>query len=409
MLNRNFLLLFGNRAVTRIAYNLSTFTLMIWVFQLTGSNAAVSLWLVMFFISSVTFSLISGVVSDNFDRRKIMIFSNLLWGLLVLGFIPAQYSFPLILLVTLATQAMDEFFSPAQNSSIPEIVPDGTLLRANALWSTASYAASFLGYFLSGVMLRFTGYSSPFMVSAALVLLGASLSFGLPPLKRKGGMDAAKFFRLVGGKIKEQFLFLKATPNVRSTVILLAVLSAGGTSAGALAPGFAEQVLKIDARDLSFIGVVPFAAGLGLGALILGKWGKIWDVWQSVLGFGIAILLLTAAPAMRGYLVNHVTVPQAFEQIPFLSLTAAFLIFAVGIFVSTISVPIMTSLQRITPWSNLGRTYGSVATVAAVLTTFLSLTAGTAADLFTPALPIGVVGAVAVLAAFWVRAKVVIK
>ncbi|GMR19372.1 MAG: MFS transporter [Patescibacteria group bacterium] len=410
MLNRNFWLLLGNRVVTRIAYNLSTFTLLIWVFQLTGSNAAVSLWMVMFFIASVSFSLVAGVAADIYDRRKIMILANLAWGILVLGFIPAEKSLPLILGVTLLTQALDEFFKPSQDSSLPHLVMDEKLLSANSIFSLAGYASSFIGFFLSGVMLRFLGYRAPFIASSVLVLLGAIFALALPPLKNVyPSVTTEKFVRRVRVKILDQWNFLLHNRHVASTVAFMAVLVSGVSAAGALAPGFAEQVLRIDARDLSFVGVIPLAVGLLLGIFILSRYGKLWPVWQSVLGFGLTLILLASSPSIRVFLANHITTPQTFERLPAFSLLIAVLVFLLGLFASTVSVPVVTSLQRITPRKNLGRTFGSLGTLSAVLTTVLVLVFGTMADFLSPALPVILVGLAAILAAFWVRYRVVIK
>jgi len=383
---------------------------MIWVYQLTSSNAAVSLYMIMFFLASVTFSLIAGVASDTFDRKKIMVLANLVWGLIVLAFIPAKESFPLILAVTLATQAMDEFFNPSQGASLPQLVENKKLLTANSWFYIATYAASFVGYFLSGVLLRFFSYEYPFIIASVLVLLGAAFSLSLPPLRtRKRSVGFTEFTRTVVKRLLEQWNFLLRNRNIVSTVVVMAAVVSGAASAGALAPGFSEQVLKIDARDLSFIGVLPLGLGLLTGAFILSRFGKLWEVWESVLVFGVVLLLLAISPTLRVLFANHLTTPQAFEIIPFYSLSVAALVLLLGVAASTVAIPIFTSIQRITPKGNLGRTFGSMGMLAAIFTSLLTLTTGTLADFFSPALPVVAIGIFAVVVSFWIRYRVVIK
>ena len=411
MLNRNFWFLWSNRVLTRLAYHITTFALLIWVFKLTESNIAVSLWVVIHFVASVLLALVAGVAVDIFDRRKIMIWANLIWGVAALGFIWSENSLPLILVFTFIIQGMDEFFIPSQNSALPQIVKKGkNLLKANSYFYLAGYAASFVGYILGGAVLRFFGYKWIFVLASALAFLGAFLTLPLPSLKVGGFFrNHRKFGEIIKERLADQWRFLADNPHVTSTLILVAVTVSGGTGAAALAPGFAEQVLGIDARDLSFIAVIPLALGLTLGSLILSRWGRIWEVWQSVLAFSVVLILLATSPVTRVFFVNHISIPQTFESVPFYSLFIAGFIFILGLAASTVAIPIVTSLQRITPGEHLGRTFGSGGILSAVFTTVFSLTFGAIADIFTPAIPFVLIGVGGVAASVWIRRSVVIK
>lgn len=410
MLGRNFWLLFINRAFTRIAYHITTFALVVWVFRLTGTNTAVSLWMVIFLVASFLTSFVSGVAADIYDRRLIMVFSNLAWGVTVLAFLFFPDSFPGILLVSFFTQGLDEFFSPAQGAALPQIVPGRDLVRANSYLSLVTLAANFLGYFLSGVMLRFIGYPAPFITAAVLVMLGALAALFLPTLcVEKQPVPFRKFLGLIRGKLSEQLSYLGKNRDVTSTLLMVAVVLSVGAGAGSVAPGFAEQVLGIDSRDLGFVAVVPIGIGLCLGTAILSRRGKLIPIWTSVLGAGIVFLLLSASPFLRILLGNHVATLRGFEQIPFFSLAVASLSFALGFFVSGITVPVLASLQRITLGLHMGRTFAAMGTVSSVLTPAVSLIFGPIADISSPVIPVVGVGIMICVAAFWVRAKVVVK
>lgn len=410
MLNRNFWLLLVNRTFTRIAYHITTFALIVWVFRLTGVNIAVSLWMVIFFAASFFTSFIAGVVADLYDRRLVMILANLGWAVAALAFLLVENSFAGILFVSFFAQSLDEFFSPTQGAVLPQVVPDRALTAANAILSLATYAAVFLGYFLSGIMLRFIGYPAPFVTAAILVILGAIAAAFLPDLSPDGERVPLKeLFTRTKERLIDQLRFLIKNPKVSSTLMLTAVIVSASTAAGSLAPGFAEQALRIDARDLSFVGVLPIGLGLVLGAWFLSWKGQFIQVWQGIAGLGLALLALAASPVLRVFLANHGAIPQTFERIPFFSLWIAFLMFFLGLFASAVSIPIVTSLQRITPGKNMGRTFAALGTIVSVLTTIIVLIFGPVADLLNPAFPVAFVGLAAFGAAFWVRAKVVIK
>uniref|UniRef100_A0A832E0K6 MFS transporter n=1 Tax=candidate division WWE3 bacterium TaxID=2053526 RepID=A0A832E0K6_UNCKA len=410
MLNRNFWLLFINRAFTRIAYHITTFALVVWIFQLTGANIAVSLWMAVFLVASFIASFFSGVAADIYDRRRIMFFSNLAWGMTALTFLLFPQSFPGILLVSFFAQGIDEFFSPAQNSALPQIVASRDLIRANSYLTLVTHISNFLGYFLSGVMLRFIGFPAPFGTAAVLITLGAVATLFLPPLYREGeSVPLRKFFGLVKGKLIDQLFYLAKNPNITKTMLIAAVVLSVSAGAGSLAPGFAEQVLAIDARDLSFVAVLPIGLGLFLGAAILGRRGRLLAVWKGILGVGLILLALSAAPFFRVFLGNHITVPRAFEQVPFFSLAIASLSFLLGFFAAVITIPIVTSIQRIAPGKHLGRTFAAMGTVSSILTPAVTLIFGPIADLSSPVVPMVSIGLIVSAAAFWVRARVVIK
>ncbi|MEX1068288.1 MAG: MFS transporter, partial [Patescibacteria group bacterium] len=388
MLNRNFWLLFINRAFTRIAYHITTFALVVWVFRLTGTNISVSLWMAVFLIASFFASFFSGVAADIYDRRRIMFFSNLAWGATALAFLLFPDSFPGILLVSFFAQALDEFFSPAQNSALPQIVSKKDLIRANSYLTLVTHVANFLGYFLSGVMLRFFGFPAPFITAAVLVTLGALATLFLPSLDvEEETVPIREFFGLVRSKLVDQFHYLLENLNVTRTMLVSAVILSVGAGAGSLAPGFAEQVLGIDARDLSFVAVLPVGFGLFLGSAVLSRRGRFIAVWKGILGVGLAILALAGAPALRIFLNNHVVAPHAFEQVPFFSLAIALICFLLGFFAAAITIPIITSIQRIAPGKHMGRTFAAMGTVSSILTPAVAQIFGPIADLASPVVP----------------------
>ncbi|KKW05916.1 MAG: Glucose-dependent multidrug resistance protein (Multidrug-efflux transporter) [candidate division CPR1 bacterium GW2011_GWC1_49_13] len=411
MLSRNFWLLFANRALTRFAYHLTTFALIIWVFELTRLNIAVSLWFVVFFFASFFTAFLSGVAADLYDRRRIMVLANLAWAGGALLLIPVKESFGGLLAVSFLIQALDEFFYPAQTASLPQLVRSEDLIQANAWLSGVTYAVNFFGYLLAGILLRFWGFEGTFILAAGSVALGGMVTLALPPLMPNGEKHPTlrQFLGKIRGHLQEQVHYLSANRNITATALILSVVVSGAAAAGSIAPGFAEQVLKIQARDLSFVAILPLCLGFLVAAYTLSRSGKFFSVWGGFVGLGAILILLSFSPALRVLVADHVGRPQAFEQVPLFSLAVAFLTFWAGAFAATATIPVVTSLQRLVPAQNLGRTIAAMGMLSAILSTVFSLTFGVAADLFTPAVPVFIVGGLQVLAGIWARAKVVIK
>ena len=407
--NRPFLCLWINQMLTSTAFYLVSFAMVIWVFKLMRMNIAVSLWLLTALIPSATLSIVSGVVADTHDRKKIMLTTNLLWALAVLLYIVARSSFPAVLVVTAVAQGIDEFFLPAQTATIPRLVPKSALLAANSLLSLSAYAATVAGFVLAGPLLRFFGFEAPLIVAAALSLLGMVFISRLPAVVVRG--SAEPLVSQLGHGITSGISFFLQQPRVRAAALFMAVLTAGGMVAGTLAPGFMEQSLGIDAEDISLVGGVPLCLGLILGTVLLRKvsrrkgWGSERMVGTGFIMLGVATLGLALVPVFRPCFVsyatrlaNHLASPRAFEFLPGVSLVVGGLVFALGVAMTFVAIPVATFLQKVTPDKIRGRVYGFLDTVNAVLQSSVTLFFGAGADVLTPVPLIAAVGILALAA-----------
>src|SRR4051812_47065463 len=99
---RNFRLLWLAQVISDFGDGLTNLALMIFVYQLTGSAAALATMAIVLGIPQVTFGLIAGVYVDRLDRRRIMIGADVVRGALVLGLIAGAANGQLWLLYALA-------------------------------------------------------------------------------------------------------------------------------------------------------------------------------------------------------------------------------------------------------------------------------------------------------------------
>jgi len=410
--NWPFVYLWANQALTSTALYLVTFSMAIWVFELMGANIAVSLWALAALIPSATLSVLAGVVADTHDRKRVMLVTNFLWGLVVLSLNFARNSFVAILLVSAVAQGIDEFFLPAQTATLPRLVRSDELLAANSLFSLSAYASAAVGFIFAGPLLRFFGYGAPLAVAASFSFLGMAFvsrlpSFGVPRVRVSCRGSLITYF---WQELRSGVSFCLGCPRVYRAALFMAVIAAGGVAAAALAPGFTEQVLGIDAKDISLVGGVPMCLGLILGTILVRKvnrlagWGNKRLVGAGLFTVGLAMLVLALIPALRfrfaSYavrLVDGFVSPQAFEFLPGVSLVVAVLVFVLGAAVAFVAVPMAAFLQGVTPDEVRGRVYGFLNTTNAVLQGLATLALGAGADLVTPAPLIAGIGVLAIL------------
>src|SRR5687767_11138480 len=98
--NRGFRYLWINQILMQLAINTLNFALIIWVYKLTNSNFAVSALILSVYLPAFLFGIVAGVFVDLADRRKIIIFIDLLFAVLFLVFPFIRGVYPLILINT---------------------------------------------------------------------------------------------------------------------------------------------------------------------------------------------------------------------------------------------------------------------------------------------------------------------
>src|SRR3954463_12433960 len=115
---RDFSLLWTAQLVSTIGSSLTDLAAAILVFRVTHSALNVGLVLIVTAIPTLVFGLVAGVFVDRFDRKKILLASDLLRGLLVVAIPAAVESFglPGLYAIIFLAASVRQFFDPAWES-----------------------------------------------------------------------------------------------------------------------------------------------------------------------------------------------------------------------------------------------------------------------------------------------------
>ena len=129
--------------------------------DITGSKSLTSLVSMSAYLPAVLFGLFAGVVVDRYNRKWIMIYSDILRALLV-AVIPLSliYGFisPLLIgAITFSLSTFSAFFYPARDSLIPHIVTAEELPAANSAISVSGQMSHLLGPLFAGVGISIFG------------------------------------------------------------------------------------------------------------------------------------------------------------------------------------------------------------------------------------------------------------
>ncbi|HRW10744.1 MAG TPA: MFS transporter [Caldilineaceae bacterium] len=348
--NRNFLLLWLGQVISAFGDAVTNLTLLILVNTLTGSTAAIATLTILIAIPQVTVGLLGGVFADRWDRKRIILASDLVRGVLVLGFLLVDSAQRLWLLYALAfvQAAVGTIDNPARGAILPQVVPKPGLLAANSLAQTGNLLAMVLGGVAAGVLVGFAGYWPAFVIDALTFFLSFALVSFVALAARASSESTAgqslwALSRSVIRDLGAGLALIAKVPVLWGSLIVTGVMMLGLGSVNVLFVPFLANDLQV---PLAWFGVVEFAQVFGMilsggiAATVLKlKLGHVISGAAIGLGLAVAATAFAAAPW-------HVMVT----------------LFVVGCFVTPLQAAIATLLQTSVDNALLGRVQSAMNT-----------------------------------------------
>lgn len=264
--NRAFRNLWLGQVVSQMGDWFDTIALYTIILNLTGSGRNVGLLMVARFVPSFVFGPISGVLADRFSRRTIMILSDLLRAVVVLGFLFVRRADQLwiIYVLTVLQLIFSTFFEPARTAALPSIVSDRELLPANAISSVTWSAMLTIGAAIGGVVTGLYGTNTAFILDSLSYVLSAifiaSIRFPKRPVREKTKLSVGKALGIT--QTIEGARYVKRRPRVLALLLVKPAWGLGGGILTLLAV-FGEKIFPVGGKAATGIGVLFAARGIG--------------------------------------------------------------------------------------------------------------------------------------------------
>jgi MFS family permease len=390
---RNFGLLWSAGLISLAGDWMLRIALPIYVYQLTGSALATSTMLIAGMLPDLLFGSIAGVFVDRWDRKRTMVISNLLLaiGLLPLLAVRSAEQIWLLYLVAFVESTIAQFFGPAENALLPQLVGDEHLVAANSLNSLNNNLARLIGPALGGLVAGLIGVVGVALVDAATFLLAAALVALISGVYRPAKVTDADAPATIGqawaAVPREWLAGLRLILRERVVMILfalIAITSLGEGVFGVLFVVFVNRILGGGAQEIGWLMSAQAVGGL-IGGVLVGWVGNKASssalIGLGALAFGLIDLAIFNYPAF----------------FPGFALAVALFV-AVGIPGVAMRTGMNVLLQGAVADEYRGRIFGTYGMTGALLALLGATLAGTLGDRLGPVTLLNIQGGVYVIA-----------
>lgn len=379
--NSKFSFLWFSQIFSQVTINLLNYLLLIRIFLVTGSSLATSFLWVSYALPAIFAGPIGAASVDFVSKRKVLMYANAAQAITILMlaiFHPGR--FYLIFASVFIYALFNQFYVPAEQASVPALVPKSQLAFANGLFFITQQAALIFGFGVAGILNKFIGFEkSLFLASGMLALAFISVSFlpKLNPTQKLKAFNSGRAWEeailLFFKKIYEGYIFIKSKKQILFPFLLLIAMQIVVSVVIVNVPVLATQVLDISLNLAGIAIVVPVGIGAVLGAITIPKLlkkglRKRKSIETSLFAMSLFVFLLVFLVPQFGFPIRTI--------LTFLTTVA------VGVSFVGIMIPAQTYLQEVTPGGMRGRVFGNfwfLTTIATILPVILS---GTIVEIF---------------------------
>lgn len=362
--NSKFVHLWVSQMLSQVTVNMMNFLLLTRLYSMTGSSIATSLLWVTYALPSIFFGPIGAATVDIINKRKMLMATNLLQAISVFGFyLFYPRSTFLLYFVVLAYSFFNQFYVPAETSSLVIVVDKKHLPSANSLFLITQQGALLLGFGLGGVIEKLLGFDgSLILCSIFLFIAFISVSF-LTDIKDNTKIPETfeklitKFFK----SIVEGYEFIKGNKGVLYPLILLLVLQIYLAVIFTNLPIIGAQILKVGASYTGVLIVIPAGIGAFIGSLLAPKMLRDKYRKKSVIEIGLLI---------SGGALIAISLGLSFIPLIYRLVAAFILVFTIGVGFVLANIPTVTYLQEVTPPDIRGRVFGNLWFLVTIFTIF---------------------------------------
>jgi DHA3 family macrolide efflux protein-like MFS transporter len=360
--NRDFMLLFSGKVISLLGDQIYAFALSWYILSVTKSGLKAGVFLFIDALSMAFVSLFGGAIADRYSRKAIMVWMDLIRGLLVAAaailVAHGQLRMWMLYLSAGLLGSCGGIFNPAASAIIPNLVEDDGLPEALALNQFSWSFCAISGMLAGGILYDAIGIFAVFILNAASYLasglLEACIALKPGPRMARAKLDSlGREGRRILGELRQGYRYVRGDRLLFSLTLLSAIYNTFVMPLGFVyIPYLFNVLLRAEPLQLSLATGTIFIGMMGASILVpafLKKYrlrdALLWGL--LVLALCQAILPLAIFTPLRAYFDNWgITCLMVGLSIP------------MGVAISFFNIPIGIILQKKTSDEYRGRFWG---------------------------------------------------
>ena len=366
MRNKNFIIIVIGQIISLFGNAIQRFSMSLYLLEFTGSTATFANILAISTIPYIIFAPIAGMLSDNVNRKKIMVYLDFFCSLMIGAYAFVLYrnmdNTYIVGLVMFMLSICYTLYGPAVTASIPQVVEEDKLTSANGIINQVSSIVNFAGPIIAGVLYGIFGIKIIVAVNAISFLFAAIMEMFLdiPDVKREKSDNKVFSF----GFVKDSFVDMNKTFKYllkEKKVILSIILSYALCNIflvpvlSIVAPYFINVYLGLSSEIYGIVEAVC-VLGMILGGFLISVRPKMFSmkkVHYTYFPMLLGVILMTFLPSINTHR---------------LSLAGIFALGGLGIMLSLAisNVLTLTFIQKEIPENSLGKVSAFSTAVATI-------------------------------------------
>lgn len=297
----NFFKIWTGQAFSQLSSSVLQFAIVWYLTDRTGSALVLSAAMMMGFLPQGLLGPFIGVLIDRYNRKRIMIISDLLisaasFVLVVAGWMGAL-STGLILAVLLLRSIGSAFHTPCLQAVTPQIVPADQLTRCAGYSQTLESVSQILSPVIAAVLYSSWSLGGIIFLDVIGALI-AVLMLGITVIPKLQQDESRGRVRVIQ-EAKEGFRILRTNRGMLGLVLIGSLYTIAMMPISALFPLMSMAYFGGTSTSASIVEVV-FSIGLLFGSLILSRWGgtknRIYTIIGSFLLMSLSLLISGILP-----------------------------------------------------------------------------------------------------------------
>ncbi|MET3590318.1 MFS family permease [Bartonella silvatica] len=259
----------------------------------TGSIRGVALLMFFLWMPSIIFAPIFGVLADKYNRKMQIIFSNIVKGLVIMGWvILGQFGIEIELIFLSALLGiLISFYMPSAISLIKTIVPKKQLINANATIDMVYELGTIIGMGLSGFILSYVGTKGTLLTGGIFCIIAGLFNWAM----KVNETDRYKNQQSWWKDYISALHYFKQTPVLFMPYISQMMIMTLLMTIPVILVPYTQEVLHADSRTFAIFEAL-YSAGVFIGALLSPFFCKVLSIRKTlallfaVMAVGLVIL-----------------------------------------------------------------------------------------------------------------------